>query len=101
MRLKFFCQAMLIAGVLAACGGNNSSTDNTAETSNAVSVESTAAGNVVQTGVVRKVSGSKSSTESTSKAVSETTVTTTTTVEETTTAVEILENTSEMTEERV
>ena len=88
MRLKFFCQAMLIAGVLVACGGNNSSTDNTAETSNAVSVESTAEGNVVQTGVVRKVSGSKSSTESTSKAVSETTVTTTTTVEETTTAVE-------------
>ena len=44
MRLKFFCQAMLIAGVLVACGGNNSSTDNTAETSSAVSVESSADG---------------------------------------------------------
>ena len=99
MRLKFICQAMLIAGVLAACGGNNSSTDNTAETSSAVSVESSADGKVVQTDVVRKVSTTKSdkdlttaqslkepesSTEVTSKAVTETTAPEeTTTVKET------------------
>ena len=88
MRLKFICQAMLIAGVLTACGGNNSSTKNTVETSSAVSVESSADGKVVQTDVVRKVSTTKSdkdlttaqslkepesSTEVTSKAVTETT----------------------------
>ena len=88
MRLKYICLVMLTAGVLVACKGNNSSTNNTAETSSTVSVESTAEGNVVQTGVVRKVSGAKSSTEITSKAVDETTPTPTTTVEETTTAVE-------------
>ena len=103
MRLKFFCQAMLIAGVLAACGGNNSSTDNTAETSSAVSVESSADGKVVQTDVVRKVSTTKSdkdlttaqslkepesSTEVTSKAASKTTVSETAAPEETTTVKE-------------
>ena len=103
MRLKFFCQAMLIAGVLAACGGNNSSTDNTAETSSAVSLESSADGKVVQTDVVRKVSTTKSdkdlttaqslkepesSTEVTSKAASKTTVSETAAQEETTTVKE-------------
>ena len=44
MRLKFICQAMLIAGVLAACGGNNSNTENKVETSSAVSMETSADG---------------------------------------------------------
>ena len=98
MRLKFICQAMLIAGVLTACGGNNSSTKNTVETSSAVSVKSSADGKVVQTDVVRKVTrrnkdsttaqSSKepeSSTEVTSEAASKTTVSETVAVEETTT----------------
>ena len=98
MRLKFICQAMLIAGVLTACGGNNSSTKNTVETSSAVSVESSADGKVVQTDVVRKVTRSnkdsttaqsskepESSTEVTSEAASKTTVSEPSAVEETTT----------------
>ena len=98
MRLKFFCQAMLIAGVLAACGGNNSSTDNTAETSSAVSLESSADGKVVQTDVVRKVSTTKSDKDLTtaqslkepenSMEVSSKDVTETTAQEETTTVKE-------------
>ena len=88
---------MLIAGVLTACGGNNSSTKNTVETSSAVSVESSADGKVVQTDVVRKVTRSnkdsitaqsskepESSTEVTSTAASKTTVSETSAVEETT-----------------
>lgn len=101
MRLKFICQAILIAGVLTACGGNNSSTKNTVETSSAVSVESSADGKVVQTDVVRKVTRSnkdsttaqsskepESSTEVTSEAASKTTVSETSAVEETTTVKE-------------
>ena len=101
MRLKFICQAMLLAGVLTACGGNNSSTKNTVETSSAVIVESSADGKVVQTDVVRKVTRSnkdsttaqsskepESSTEVTSEAASKTTVSETSAVEETTTVKE-------------
>lgn len=101
MRLKFICQAMLIAGVLTACGGNNSSTKNTVETSSAVIVESSADGKVVQTDVVRKVKRNdkdsttaqsskepESSTEVTSEAASNTTVSQTAAVEETTTVKE-------------
>ena len=103
MRLKFICQAMLIAGVLAACGGNNSNTENNVETSSAVSMETSADGKVVQTDIVRKVSTTKSdkdsttaqsskepesSTEVISKAVENTGISETAAVEETTTVKE-------------
>ena len=102
MRLKFICQTMLIAGVLAACGGNNSSTDSTVETSSAVSMETSADGKVVQTDLVRKVSTTKSdkdlttaqsskepeSSTVTSKAVEKTGVSETAAAEETTTVKE-------------